>query len=310
MDPTLSNAPPKVKAALLVVKVVFAPKVTLLPKVCTPEVVMVPPLMAVVPVAAFCTTEAAVTAAEKVVVPVELTESAANLLVPPTMPVKVSLPEPEVMVKAYGVVETLLRVPLKVTTPLPELAVVFRVVSAPKVTLLPKVCTPEVVMVVPLMAVVPLAAFCTTEAAVTAAENVVVPVEVREIAANLLVPPTTPVKVSLPEPEVMVSAYGVVEALLSVLAKETVPLPELAVVFSVIAAAKVAASPYDWLPEVVTLPPKETVPPVSVVTEAAVIAALKVVAPVEFTDRAANLLVPPTTPVKVVLAEPLEVVKL
>ena len=98
--------------------------------------------------------------------------------------------------------------------------------------------------------------------------------------------------------------------LLSVLAKETVPLPELAVVLSVSAAAKVAASPYDWLPEVVTLPPKETVPPVSVVTEAAVIAALKVVAPVEFTDRAANLLVPPTTPVKVVLAEPLEVVKL
>ena len=69
------------------------------------------------------------------------------------------------------------------------------------------------------------------------------PVEVREIAANLFVPPTIPVKVSLPEPEVMVKAYGVVEALSSVLAKETVPLPELAVVFRVIAAAKVAASP-------------------------------------------------------------------
>jgi len=95
--------------------------------------------MAVVPEEAFWTTEAAVTAAEKVVVPVEVRDRAANLLVPPTMPVKVSLPEPEVMVKAYGVVETLLRVPLKVTAPLPELAVVFRVVSAPKVTLLPKV---------------------------------------------------------------------------------------------------------------------------------------------------------------------------
>ena len=61
---------------------------------------MVAPLMAVVPDEAFWTTEAAVTAAEKVVVLVELTESAANLLVPPTMPVKVSLPEPEVIVKA------------------------------------------------------------------------------------------------------------------------------------------------------------------------------------------------------------------
>ena len=95
--------------------------------------------MAVVPLAAFCTTEAAVTAAVKVVVPVEVSAMAANLLVPPTIPVKVSLPEPEVMVSAYGVVDWLLRVPLKVTTPLPELAVVFRVVSAPKVTLLPKV---------------------------------------------------------------------------------------------------------------------------------------------------------------------------
>ena len=67
---------------------------------CTPEVVIDPPLMAVVPVEAFCTTEAAVTAALKVVVPVEVSAMAANLLVPPTIPVKVSLPEPEVMVKA------------------------------------------------------------------------------------------------------------------------------------------------------------------------------------------------------------------
>ena len=71
--------------------------------------------------------------------PVEVSAIAANLFAPPTTPVKVSLPEPEVMVKAYGVVEALLSVPVKVTTPLPELAVVFRVVSAPKVTLLPKV---------------------------------------------------------------------------------------------------------------------------------------------------------------------------
>jgi len=93
--------------ALLVVpplvasKVVFAPKVTLLPKVCTPEVVMGAPLMAVVPVAAFCTTEAAVTAAVKVVVPVEVNERvpSAPLVAPPTAPVKLMLPEPEVMVR-------------------------------------------------------------------------------------------------------------------------------------------------------------------------------------------------------------------
>jgi len=99
-----------------------------------------------------------------------------------------------------------LSVPLKVTAPLPELAVVFRVVSAPKVTLLPKVCAPEVVIVPPLMAVVPVEAFCAKDAAVTAALKVVVPVEVKAMAANLLVPPTIPVKVSLPEPEVMVKA--------------------------------------------------------------------------------------------------------
>ena len=61
--------------------------------------VIAPPLMAVVPDEAFWMSEAAVTAAEKVVVPVEVSAIAANLLVPPTTPVKVSLPEPEVMVK-------------------------------------------------------------------------------------------------------------------------------------------------------------------------------------------------------------------
>ena len=76
------------------------------------------------------------------------------------------------------------------------------------------------------MAVVPVEAFCTKEAAVTAALKVVVPVEVKAIAANLLVPPTIPAKVSLPEPEVMVKAYGVVEALSSVELNETPPLAE------------------------------------------------------------------------------------
>ena len=100
------TAPLKVRFApaevvpFVVSKTVPAPNVTLLPKVCTPEVVIAPPLMAVVPVEAFCTTEAAVTAALKVVVPVEFRDRAPRALVPPTIPVKVSLPEPEVMVKA------------------------------------------------------------------------------------------------------------------------------------------------------------------------------------------------------------------
>ena len=55
----------------------------------------------------------------------------------------------------------------------------------------------------------------------------------------------------------------------------------------------------------VTLPPRETVPPVSVVTEFAATVELKMVAPAEFTERAANLLVNPTAPVKVVPAVPL-----
>ena len=99
-----------------------------------------------------------------------------------------------------------MRVPVIVIALLVLPLVAVRVVSAPKVTLLPKVCTPEVVMVAPLMAVVPVEAFCTKEAAVTAALKVVVPVEVSASApkAPLDPPPTTPVKVIAPEPEVMV----------------------------------------------------------------------------------------------------------
>ena len=104
--------------------------------------------------------------------------------------------------------------------------VASKVVFAPKVTLLPKVWAPEVVMVAPLMAVVPVAAFCTTEAAVTAALKVVVPVEVSERvpSAPLVAPPTTPVKVRLPEPAVMVSALAALVALSTVLVKENTPL--------------------------------------------------------------------------------------
>jgi len=101
---------------------------------------------------------------------------------------------------------TLLSVPLKVIALLVLPLVASRVVLAPKVTLLPKVCTPEVVMVAPLIAVVPEVAFWISELAVTAAEKVVVPIEVSASAPNLplLPPPTAPVKVIAPEPEVMV----------------------------------------------------------------------------------------------------------
>ena len=98
-------------------------------------------------------------------------------------------------------------------------------------------------MVAPLIAVVPVEAFCTNEAAVTAALKVVVPVEVKAMAANLLVPPTIPVKVSLPEPEVMVRAYGVVEALLRVLEKVMAPLADELLEFNVTSATRVVAPP-------------------------------------------------------------------
>ena len=82
--------------------------------------VIAPPLMAVVPVAAFCTTEAAVTAALKVVVPVEVNERApsAPLVAPPTTPVKVRLPEPEVMVRPLAALVALSTVSVKENTPL------------------------------------------------------------------------------------------------------------------------------------------------------------------------------------------------
>ena len=116
--------------------------------------------MAVVPEVAFCTKEAAVIAAIIVVVPTVLTERAASEWLAPTAPENHSLPEPEVMVKAYGVVEALSKVPLNQTGPLADPPLLeLKVVSAPKVTLLPKVCRPEVVIVPPLIAVVPEDAF-------------------------------------------------------------------------------------------------------------------------------------------------------
>ena len=96
--------------------------------------VIVPPLMAVVPDVAFWMRELATTVEPNVVVPVEVREILPKPCEPPTAPVKVTLPEPEVIVKAYGVVETLLSVPLKLTAPLAELAVVLSMVSAPSNT--------------------------------------------------------------------------------------------------------------------------------------------------------------------------------
>ena len=85
----------------------------------------------------------------------------------------------------------------------------------------------------------------------TAALKVVVPVEVIANApsAPLVAPPIMPLKPIAPEPDVIVkplpadAVLPTLAALLSVLANETVPLPELAVVFKVMLAAKVAASP-------------------------------------------------------------------
>ena len=68
-------------------------------------------------------------------------------------------------------------------------------------------------------------------------------------SAPLVAPPIIPVKPIAPEPEVIVkplpadAVLPTLAVLLSVLANETVPLPELAVVFKVMLAAKVAASP-------------------------------------------------------------------
>lgn len=79
-----------------------------------------------------------------------------------------------------------------------------------------------VVMAPPLMAVVP-PVLVVTEAAVTAALKVVVPVEFTAKAprAPFAAPPTTPVKVTLPEPEETVSALALDGLLLTVEVKAT-----------------------------------------------------------------------------------------
>ena len=74
-------------------------------------------------------------------------------------------------------------------------------------------------MLPPLMAVVPLAAFCTTLAASTLALKVVVPVLVKSMADKACVPPTAPVKVMCLKPVATVRLRAVLVALFSVLLK-------------------------------------------------------------------------------------------
>jgi len=76
------------------------------------------------------------------------------------------------------------------------------------------------------MAVVPEVAFWMREAAVTAAEKVVVPVEVRDMLPKPCEPPTAPVKVTLPEPEEIVKSLVDDAAELSVEVKLIAPLAE------------------------------------------------------------------------------------
>jgi len=99
-------------------------------------VVTAPPLIAVVP-PALVVTEAAVTAALKVVVPVEFRVKAprAPFVAPPTMPVKVMLPEPDETVRGLAAeavlspFAALLIVEEKRTGPLPE--TLLRVTAGP-----------------------------------------------------------------------------------------------------------------------------------------------------------------------------------
>ena len=86
-----------------------------------------PPLIAVVPVLEFCVNDVALTVDEKVVVPVLVREILPSPCAPPTAPVKVMLPEPEVKVKLYVLVAELFNVPLKLIAPLLEELLLFNV---------------------------------------------------------------------------------------------------------------------------------------------------------------------------------------
>ena len=119
---------------------------------------------------------------------------------------------------------------------LPE-AELVSVVAAPRVTALPKVCTPLVLIEPPLRAVVPVLEFCTTLLATMVEPKVVVPVLVSEMLPKPCAPPTAPVKVMLLVPTLMVRLRGVLLSLLTVLLNDIA----LLVVANVALAAKVTA---------------------------------------------------------------------
>ena len=94
----------------------------------------------------------------------------------------------------------------------------------------------------PFIAVVPPVSVV-TEAAVTAALKVVVPVvlTVKAPSAPLVPPPTAPVKVTLPDPADTVSGLAAEAALSTVDENKTAPLPE--VLLSVTAEPVIVTAP-------------------------------------------------------------------
>ena len=181
--------------------------------------------------------------------------------------------------------------------------VALNAVSAPRLTALLNAWVLLVVMRPPLISVVPLLAFCTRLVASTVLVNVVLPVLVRAMLPKPREPPTAPVKVIWPVPEVMV------KSLVSSLCELTVPLKitELLVVARLKPEEISTASPYCCAPPVVTLPFNLVLPPLSVVMDKPFTAALKVVVPAETRLIAPKLplLAPPTIPLKVMAPDAL-----
>ncbi len=85
----------------------------------------------------------------------------------------------------------------------------------------------------PLIAVVPVLEFCVNDVALTVDEKVVVPVPVKEILPSPCAPPTAPVKVMLPEPEVRVKSLVAAVILSTVLLNAIAPLLDELLLFSV-----------------------------------------------------------------------------
>jgi hypothetical protein len=155
-------------------------------------------------------------------------DTAPKARLPPTAPVYSTEPDPAFMINARDN-PLLLRLPVKVI-----LLAVFKLVVAPSVTALPKVWTPEVVIRPPLIAVVPVLEFCTSDVASTDELKVVVPVLVNAIAPTALVAPTVPVNVIAPVPVLIVIFRPTSPSLFTAPPKMTCP------VLAVYAMARVA----------------------------------------------------------------------